>query len=340
MSDLSVNTRYTLNQAQGAQAEQIAQSGSLTAEEAQAFSQALAQEMALLQGSQTGTSAATSASPLSLYTPMLMNATAGQSLESQILMLLMLMTTGQMDASSLMSVLAQSVTQMQSESEKEKLRRSVMDSSYANDLLDQVNQGVFAGATSQYPYEAWKSCSPSLVNYEGNRSAAAYAQVISQFGVATNPRYQNNKRGTGDTYCNIFLWDVTSAMGAEIPHYIDAATGAPRSYPNTTGAVELSANATYDWLAEHGQQYGWVEVTAQEAQAHANEGGPAVTCWYNTTGGSGHVQVIRPEVDAQGYDPQRGVAVAQAGSTRTEYTHANDIFSDRAMAELKYYIHR
>ncbi len=319
-------------------ASQQTSGGSLTSEQAKAFSEALAQELSIMQGAQAGVSAS-GANPLSAYTPALLNATAGQGLESQILMLLMMMTTGQADASSIMAVLAQAVSSMQDSAAKEKLRRGIMDSSYDEDLLDQVNDGVFSGEKTAYPYEAWKPCDPAAVSQPEQRSAGLYAGVISQFSVESNPRYANNKRGTGDTYCNIFLWDVTSAMKAEIPHYVDAATGAPRVYQDGSGATELSANGIFNWLAQHGGNYGWVEVSAEAAQAHANAGGPAVTAWYNSSG-SGHVQVVRPEQTGEQYDASRGVAVAQAGSKRLEYAHAGDIFSDRAMGQLKYYIHR
>lgn len=340
MSDLSIQYQTALAQAQAASAQtsSAAQSGGMTAEEAQAFSETLAQEMALLQAAEAGTASA-NANPLAAYMPTLLQSTAGQSLESQILMLLMMMTTGQADASSMMAVLAQAVSAMQEQSEKERLRRTIMDSSYDNSLLDAVNDGVFGGSAANYPYEAWKACDPTVTSDATDRSAALYAQVIAQFGVETNARYANNKKGTGDTYCNIFLWDVTSAMGAEIPHYVDAATGAPRTYPDVTGATELNANAIYRWLEEHGRQYGWIEVTPEVAQAHANQGGPAVTSWYNSSGGSGHVQIVRPAEAGEAYDAERGPAIAQAGSKLLESATVRDVFSERAMAQLKYYIH-
>ena len=52
----------------------------------------------------------------------------------------------------------------------------------------------------------------------GNRSAANYNAVLDQFSVGNNPRYA---RRNGNTYCNIFVWDATRAMGAEIPHWVD-----------------------------------------------------------------------------------------------------------------------
>ena len=57
-----------------------------------------------------------------------------------------------------------------------------------------------------------------------SQASLLYNNVINQFAVQYNPRY-------GEVYvdgvlkktnCNIFVWDVTSAMGALIPHWVDA----------------------------------------------------------------------------------------------------------------------
>lgn len=338
MGDLSIGANASLYQVRAA-TDAAAASKTLQSGDSQSFTEALAREMALMQGGNAGTASSGEASILTGYLPTIMTSAAGQGLESQLLMLCMMMATGQADAGTLMSVMMQAVTAMQDESEKEKLRRSIMNSSYDNGILDSVDAGVFQTDTAAYPYEAWRACTPAVTNSAGQRSASSYSAVIDQFRVETNERYANNKRGTGDTYCNIFLWDVTSAMGAEIPHYVDADTGEIRAYPDVKGAQELTANRTYNWLLTHGERYGWVEVSAEQAQAHANRGAPAITSWYNSSGGAGHVQVIRPLAAGEDYDPQRGVKVAQAGSKRLNQTYANDIFSDRAMSELKYFIH-
>lgn len=336
MSDLSIQNNIGIYQAQAAKADATLQN---VQQDGAEFSKALAEEMARLQASDTGLTTTSATNPLSLYLPTVMSSTAEQGLESQLLMLCMMMSTGQADASTMMSVLSQAVTTMQNQSEKEKLRRTIMDSSYDNSILDQVNDGVFGGSTAAYPYEAWKACTPQVKNYQGQRSTNAYNAAIDQFQVQSNDRYANNKRGTGDTYCNIFVWDVTSAMGAEIPHYVDWDTGEIRKYPDTSGARELTANLTYEWLEKHGERYGWREVSAEQAQAHANAGGPAMTIWKNPSGKSGHMQMVRPLRAGETYDEQKGVAVAQAGSKRLNYTYADDVFSDRAMQALKYYVH-
>ncbi len=186
------------------------------------------------------------------------------------------------------------------------------------------------------PVAASKACTPAVTSGEGNRSAALYRQVIDQFDVENNKRYEVNKKGRGDTYCNIFLWDVTSAMGAEIPHYVDAQTGAPRTYPDVQGAKQMSANSIYNWLHQQGGDYGWFEVTPEQAQTLANAGRPVVTAWKNTSG-HGHVQVVCPSKDGQ-YDEKRGVTVAQAGRKLSSYTPITSIYN-KSLSKVSYFAH-
>ncbi len=192
-----------------------------------------------------------------------------------------------------------------------------------------------SNGTAITPVSASKPTTPAIRSNETNRSAALYRQVIDQFSVETNPRYAVNKKGHGDTYCNIFMWDVTSAMGAEIPHYINPETGAPMTYPNVKGARELSANGIYNWLGEHGSKYGWFQVTPEEAQALANQGRPVVTAFKKSP--HGHVQVVCPSKDGL-YDAKRGVTIAQAGRRLRSYTPITSIYNE-SLSKVVYYAH-
>lgn len=176
-----------------------------------------------------------------------------------------------------------------------------------------------------------------LTSGASKRSPAAYRSVINQFDVENNPRYAVNQKGTGDTYCNIFVWDVTSAMGAEIPHRIERDTGAPVS-SGGDNIQSMNANRMTDWLNNYGPQYGWYEVSAEQAQALANRGSPAVAVWKNKEGGHGHVQVVSPSEDGA-YDPSRGVAIAQAGRLLRNYTYITKIYSSR-LKDVQYFAHR
>lgn len=187
------------------------------------------------------------------------------------------------------------------------------------------------------PSESWKPVYPPITNAAGARSAANYRAVINQFDVENNRRYAVNKLGNGDTYCNIFVWDVTRAMGAEIPYLVDAQTGEARSFSDTSGAYYMTANRMSDWLAKYGAQNGWKRVSAQEAQQYANQGHPAVAVWKNPNG-HGHVQVVCPSADGT-YDAQKGVTIAQAGRKLYDYAYISQVYGKNTLKDVAYYVH-
>lgn len=170
--------------------------------------------------------------------------------------------------------------------------------------------------------------SPPFTNRSGRRSAAAYTAVINQFAVGENPRYQTNGPGHGETYCNIFVWDVTRAMGAEVPHWVNNA-GVPQV---PCCGFEQDANGNARWLDKYGPQYGWTNVSADEAQRLANDGKPVVFAWDNPAG-RGHVGMVRPG----SFHPLLGPAIAQAGKWNVNETHVGLIFD--SYATPVYYAH-
>lgn len=206
--------------------------------------------------------------------------------------------------------------------------------------LETVTDGggeTAASGGQAIPVSAWLPTSPRITGNEGNRSAKLLDDVIEQFHVESSERYRPHKYGS-DTYCNVFVWDVTSALGAEVPHYVDAKTGAPRSYPDVSGAAELDANGVCTWLANQGSRYGWKSVSAQKAQNFANNGYPVVAAWKNTGGGAGHVQIVCPSKNGE-YDSTQGVTVAQAGGKNYEYAHTSSTLGSSRIPEAKYYVH-
>jgi len=190
-----------------------------------------------------------------------------------------------------------------------------------------------ADAAGNVTASPWKPTAPAITSDYSNRSASRYDAVIDQFGVETNPRYSTSQ---GGTYCNIFVWDVTGAMGAEIPHYYNAGTGEPMKYGDE-GASQMTANSMYTWLHQHGEEYGWVEVSAEEAQNLANEGHPVVTALYRS-GSHGHVQVVCPSKDGT-YNEEKGVTVAQAGRNLRDYTYISSILGDSSLSRVSYFAH-
>lgn len=170
--------------------------------------------------------------------------------------------------------------------------------------------------------------SPPVRGDPSNRNRMLYDNVINQFAVAVNPRYAQRYDENGrmkSTYCNIFCWDVTRAMGAEIPHWVSR-TGEPVAVGKGN---EMNANDTNDWLQRHGARYGWRRVADQnEAQALANRGHPTIASM-KKPGGIGHLAVIRP-----GEVTKSGPAMAQAGARNLNHTSLYKVFARRSAVEL------
>jgi len=268
-------------------------------------------------------------------------ASSGQIDDAQIaLFMLCMMMQSNQDGEFSMLMQAMSTMLMQIQGDKEALRSNVMASEYDPYVLGMIDRGVFntrmpnVSGTGQavIPVEQWKPVTPAVTSDISLRSPELYRAVINQFQVETAERYRPFRNG--NTYCNIYVWDVTSAMGAEIPLYTDPATGEPRYYPDTKGAKSMGAIAMDNWLSTHGPAYGWREADAKTAQMHANQGKPAVT----TSGSLGHVQIICPSRDG-GFDTVRGVTVAQAGRIVTNYTHISGIYGGNSLNnKVRYWI--
>lgn len=205
-----------------------------------------------------------------------------------------------------------------------------------NTLCKHMLQNSSASGLSSIPSNSWVASNASLKNAPGQRSAQAYRSVINQFDVENNERYRVNKQGIGDTYCNIFTWDVTRAMGAEVPHFIETSTGNPVS-SGGDGITELNANSVNDWLNTHGSRYGWTKVSAEEAQYYANNGMPAITSWKNPNG-HGHLQMVSPSEDGA-YNSSRGVTIAQAGRQLKNYDYIDTVYGKNSLSKVEYFVH-
>lgn len=155
--------------------------------------------------------------------------------------------------------------------------------------------------------QPWMFYPLTVTSKPGMRSREKYLEVVAALDPVNNPRYiarDLNADGTQETFCNIFVWDCTRAMSAEIPHWVDQ-NGAPAKVgpPNK----ELDANAVAKWLETRGKLYGWREVIETSARGAAQSGCPVVAAWWNHSG-IGHVAMIVPS-------PTPGVTyIAQAGA--------------------------
>jgi hypothetical protein len=104
--------------------------------------------------------------------------------------------------------------------------------------------------------DVWKAIQAPLQSREGRRSPELYQNVINQFAVGTNPRYEPD--APGKPRGHIFLWDLSRAMNCEIPHFV--------------GAKELTLAQTCDWIRHEGPMRGWMRASADDARAAACQG--------------------------------------------------------------------
>ncbi len=210
----------------------------------------------------------------------------------------------------------------------------------SNGLIDRVLvepiRNLLLGGRSQ-------PLSPSYENTSSERKPEALDAVLNQFSVESSKRYEPT---LFNTYCNIFAWDATSAMNAEIPHWINWKTMMPYAYDtklsyseNAKLASEVNVNTLFDWMEGHAGMIGYREVSDAEARAAANQGKPAVGIWQNPkSGSSGHIVVLRPYDPSRGGDPEK-IYVAQAGRVPCNYIALDKIFSPGKIESVKFYVH-
>lgn len=164
--------------------------------------------------------------------------------------------------------------------------------------------------------DLWKAIAPPVQSREDKRSAELYEQAIFQFAVGNNPRYEPDEGGKSRGH--IFVWDVTRAMNAEIPHML--------------GARELSLNQTIDWLRFEGSHRGWVKMAVDRALEAANEGRPVIVIARDIKAKPQLIGVVRPG----GRRPDNHPRIAAAGKST-----GNDLTPPEALGvhAVEYYSH-
>jgi len=158
--------------------------------------------------------------------------------------------------------------------------------------------------------DAWVPVTPPMTGGSLCRSRDRLIEVLRQFPVESHPRYEPRP---GVTFCNIFVADISRALGAEIPYWW------MRS--------ELNANSMADWLAgRHGQRHGWRISTRGECIARAELGMPCVVVWKNPDEKKpGHIAMVVPS------EMHGEARIAQAGSINSLSLALTRGFGDRVV---------
>jgi hypothetical protein len=146
-------------------------------------------------------------------------------------------------------------------------------------------------------------------------TAHQYA-IVDALSVERSPRYDSTDT---ETFCNIYAYDVVTAMGAYVPRIwwkpdaiaaiqAGAEVVSPTDYEaragenvvtaNETFTTQVNANALMEWMRDWGvPAFGWEIVeTAEAAQAEANGGNIVIILARHAVAEeSGHVSVILAE---------------------------------------------
>jgi|GEM_PF-6815388 len=154
--------------------------------------------------------------------------------------------------------------------------------------------------------------------------AANQYAVLEVLDVENNDKYQP---GGGKTYCNVYAYDVVTALGGYLPRvwWKEAALAKIKNgetvkpvYGKTV--YEMNANAITKWMAEYGDDFGWKKETdIAQAQAEANNGKIAILLAANKNAKrSGHVSVILSETEQHKANGDMPLA-SQAGASNYEH---------------------
>lgn len=147
---------------------------------------------------------------------------------------------------------------------------------FAEDVPAPPVEGPYLGITGQRCRsgrgKCWSGKSKDIIdsdvpwNDQTNRSASNYSAVLDYFNPGTclrkadclrleNSRY---RRTATATYCNIYVHDVTRAMWASIPHWVED----PAQKQRPVGWNELSANGTVHWMLRNARTAGWILINS------------------------------------------------------------------------------
>lgn len=160
---------------------------------------------------------------------------------------------------------------------------------------------------------------PPKENKQGHRSAEAYSEVMEALDVENNIRYQdvyNPYWGFSSTCCNVYVWDVLTAMDCGLPSTNYFGCAAMRDY---------MASAA-------GQADGWVEVNQDTAIAMANQGYPTVAADIY----GDHVAMVAPQKNGD-----TGCYISEAGWKNFDYDTINMGWGSNydKNKEIRYFYH-
>jgi len=130
-----------------------------------------------------------------------------------------------------------------------------LDEDEDDSQVSQVYDGIHA-PPALTAIDTWKATIPPAQSMFGRRSKRGLLNVIQQFAAGHNPRYAPD--ANGQSRAHIFVWDVSRAMGCEIPHFLQGR--------------ELSLAQTVDWMKMTSHTRGWRKLLPDTALKEVEQG--------------------------------------------------------------------
>lgn len=142
-----------------------------------------------------------------------------------------------------------------------------------------------------------------------------YEHALRMFAPSTSPRYQPRD---GLTFCNIFISDVTRALGKEIPHRVNG--------------VEQTMNMMIDRLQQIGELPEWRLLRGSVRSWMTDM--PIVVTWRSKKG-PGHGAFVCPQGP---WDELGDIRLAQAGQKCGIGLPLRECFSKKKWPELEWWV--
>lgn len=130
-----------------------------------------------------------------------------------------------------------------------------LDEDEDDSQVSQVYDGVHA-PPALMAIDTWRATIPPAQSMFGRRSKRALLNAVAQFAAGHNPRYAPDAKGASRAH--IFVWDVSRAMGCEIPHFLQGR--------------ELNLAQTVDWMKMTSQTRGWRKLMLDNALKEVEQG--------------------------------------------------------------------
>jgi Domain of unknown function (DUF4157) len=163
---------------------------------------------------------------------------------------------------------------------------------------------------------------------------ASQQALVRTLNVESSYRYQQERDKKGNvtaTFCNVFAYDMVTAMGAYLPRVWwrdpQAAIADPTLDANPNNTMQMNANALYQWMLDWGPSFGWRSVgTPADAQAEANDGKIAIILaglGVVDQTAPGHVSVVMAESSALGVEGRGDGIPLQAQAGAVNYSNSS-----------------